>query len=69
MNPLFNQSRPPASQQNPNVNSLLDFIRTTSPQQAKAQVEQIVRDRGISATEFDAYKQKAQQIAKTLGLV
>nr|DAO47158.1 MAG TPA: hypothetical protein [Caudoviricetes sp.] len=68
MNPLFNQRKPMAGQQN-NTAQLLDFIKSTNPQQAKMEVERLIKERGISATESEEYKQKAQQIAKSMGLM
>lgn len=46
----------------------MEFIKTTSPEQAKAQVEQLIKERGITQQEFDAVKQQASEIAKVLGI-
>lgn len=69
MNPLFNQTHQTTGPRVPNIGQLMDFIKNTSPQQAKAQVERLVQEQGISASEFEEYKQKAQSIARTLGLL
>lgn len=50
------------------MSQLLQFIRTTSPQQAKSQVERLVKERGISQQEFDDIKKQASEIAKALGV-
>lgn len=81
MNPLFNKfsNRPqnpnlqynnnlPQSNQQINMQQLLQFIKTTSPDQAKRQVEQIIRERGLSPTEVTELQKKAQDIANFLGM-
>lgn len=56
--------QPPLSQ----MSHLMEFIKTTSPEQAKAQVEQLIKERGITQQEFDAVKQQASEIARVLGI-
>ncbi len=58
------QQQSPLSQ----MSNLMEFIKTTSPEQAKAQVEQLIKERGITQQEFDAVKQQASEIAKVLGI-
>lgn len=58
------QQQSPLSQ----MSHLMEFIKTTSPEQAKAQVEQLIKERGITQQEFDTVKQQASEIAKALGI-
>ena len=58
------QQQSPLSQ----MSHLMEFIKTTSPEQAKAQVEQLIKERGITRQEFDAVKRQASEIAKVLGI-
>lgn len=80
MNQLFNALGNSSNQLKPSLGStqqqsplsqmsyLMEFIKTTSPEQAKAQVEQLIKERGITQQEFDAVKRQASEIAKVLGI-
>lgn len=80
MNQLFNasssstsplQSRLGSTQQTPQLSQmsrLLEFIKTTTPEQAKQQVEQLIKERGITPQEFEAVKKQASEIANALGI-
>lgn len=68
MNQLFS-NRPPQQQDgSSNIGQLLSLLKTTSPDQAKAQVEQLIKERGISQQELSMYQQKAEDLAKILGI-
>ena len=58
------QQQSPLSQ----MSHLMEFIKTTSPEQAKAQVEQLIKELGITQQEFDAVKRQASEMAKVLGI-
>ena len=62
--PRIDPAATPLSQ----MSHLMEFIKTTSPEQAKAQVEQLIKERGITQQEFDAVKQQASEIARVLGI-
>ena len=62
MNQLYNRLNP---QQTP---QLLQFLKQTNPQQAKAQLEQMIQSGQVSSQELNNLKQQAQAIATTLGL-
>lgn len=71
MNPLRQRLQPVQQTQmpgRPSMGQLMDMIKTTNPLEAKAQVEQIVKERGISQEEFNSYKQQAMQICQALGI-
>ena len=50
------------------MSRLLEFIKTTTPEQAKQQVEQLIKERGITQQEFEAVKKRASEIANALGI-
>lgn len=69
MNQLFNNRTPHQPQDgNSNIGQLLSLLKTTSPEQAKSQVEQLIKERGISQQELSMYQQKAEDLAKILGI-
>lgn len=80
MNQLFNassgstsplQSRLGSTQQTSRLSQmsrLLEFIKATTPEQAKRQVEQLIKERGITPQEFEAVKKQASEIANALGI-
>lgn len=69
MNQLFSNRAPQQPQDgNSNIGQLLGLLKTTSPDQAKAQVEQLIKERGISQQELKMYQQKAENLAKILGI-
>lgn len=47
---------------------LLGLIRSTSPQQAKEQVQRLIRERGITQEEWDATARQASEICRALGI-
>lgn len=51
-----------------NITQLLGMLKNTSPEQAKSQVEQLIKERGISQQELSMYQQKAEDLAKILGI-
>lgn len=51
-----------------NIGQLLDFLKKTPPEQAKQQVERLVKERGLSQQELALYQQKAMNLAKILGI-
>lgn len=51
-----------------NIEQLLDFLKKTPPEQAKQQVERLVKERGLSQQELASYQQKAMNLAKMLGI-
>lgn len=72
MNSLYNkvsgsQTYPRNSPSGNQMEQLLNFIKTTSPSQAKAQVEQLIQEKKVSSSEFEQIKQQAQQIGHVLG--
>ena len=50
------------------MSQLMQFIKTTTPQQARAQVEQILKEKQVSSAEFETIKQQAKEIASSLGI-
>lgn len=69
MNQLFSNRTPHQPQDgSSNIGQLLSFLKTTSPEQAKSQVEQLIKERGISQQELSMYQQKAEDLAKILGI-
>lgn len=69
MNQLFSNRTPQQPQDgNSNIGQLLSLLKTTSPEQAKSQVEQLIKERGISQQELSMYQQKAENLAKILGI-
>lgn len=76
MNQLFNMLGNSSNPLKPNLGStqqqsplsqmshLMEFIKTTSPEQAKAQVEQLIKERGITQQEFDAVQKVLDAIQK-----
>lgn len=69
MNQLFSNRAPQQPQDgNSNIGQLLGLLKTTSPEQAKSQVEQLIKERGISQQELEMYQQKAENLAKILGI-
>ena len=65
MNPLLSKSGSSHRQQQPD---LMQFLRSTSPQQAKAQVEQMLRSGQITQGQCSQAFEQAKQIAASLGL-
>lgn len=53
---------------NNNFGQLLSLLKGTSPEQAKAQVEQLVKERGVTPQELSMYQRKAEDLAKVLGI-
>lgn len=51
-----------------NIEQLLDFLKKTPPEQAKQQVERLVKERGLSQQELASYQQKAMDLARILGI-
>ena len=51
-----------------NFGQLLSLLKETSPEQAKAQVEQLVKERGVTPQELSMYQRKAEGLAKVLGI-
>lgn len=69
MNQLFSNRTPHQQQDgNSNIGQLLSLLKATSPDQAKSQVEQLIKERGISQQELKMYQQKAENLAKILGI-
>lgn len=69
MNQLFSNRTPHRPQDgSSNIGQLLSLLKTTSPEQAKSQVEQLIKERGISQQELSMYQQKAEDLAKILGI-
>lgn len=69
MNQLFSNRTPQQPQDgSSNIGQLLSLLKTTSPDQAKSQVEQLIKERGISQQELKMYQQKAENLAKILGI-
>ena len=66
MNPLLsNSSSMPQRQQPPN---LMEFIKSTDPQQAKAQVEQMLRSGQITQGQCSQAFEQAKRLMASLGL-
>lgn len=66
MNPLLGKSGSlPRMQQPPD---LMQFIRSTNPQQAKQQVEQMLRSGQITQGQCSQAFEEAKQIMASLGL-
>ena len=66
MNPLLsNSSSMPQRQQPPD---LMQFIKSTNPQQAKQRVEQMLRSGQITQDQLSQLFDQARQIGKSLGL-
>lgn len=68
MNQLLSSQAKAAGNPVGNMGQLLDFLKKTPPEQAKQQVEQLLKERRISTQELAAYQQKAQELAKILGI-
>lgn len=51
-----------------NFGQLLSLLKVTSPEQAKAQVEQLVKEKGVTSQELSMYQRKAEDLAKVLGI-
>ena len=68
MNQLLSSQAKAAGNPVGNMRQLLDFLKKTPPEQAKQQVEQLLKERRISTQELAAYQQKAQELAKILGI-
>lgn len=68
MNQLFSNRAPQQQDGNSNIGQLLSLLKATSPEQAKSQVEQLIKERGISQQELSMYQQKAENLAKILGI-
>lgn len=68
MNSLLRMQQP----QQLNLSQISSLLKTLqgqmTPQQAQQQVNQLIKERGISDAEFDNIKQQATQICKQLGL-
>ena len=66
MNPLLsNSGGMPQRQQPPN---LMEFIKSTDPQQAKAQVEQMLRSGQITQDQYSQAFEQAKRLMASLGL-
>ena len=50
------------------MTQLMGLIRSTSPQQAKEQVQRLIRERGITQEEWDATARQASEICRALGI-
>ena len=69
MNPLFAGRQASARQaQQPNLSELSRMLNTMTPEQAKAQVERICAERGITAEQLDQTIRQAQEIGRVLGI-
>ena len=69
MNPLFAGRQASARQaQQPNLSELSRMLNTMTPEQAKAQVERICAERGITAEQLDQTIRQAQEIGRGLGI-
>lgn len=64
MNPLLQNT-----QSQPSMNNILDFARNTTPDAAKAQLDQMLASGAISQQQLDQLKQQAQNIAQMLGIL
>lgn len=70
MNQLLSSPNKPQAGNNSgaNIEQLLEFLKKTPPEQARQQVEQLVKERGLSQQELASYQQKALTLAKMLGI-
>lgn len=66
MNPLLNSTQSPVP--GLNLADVLTFVNNTNPQDAKAQVEQMLSSGKISQTQLNQAMEKATQIANMLGV-
>lgn len=64
MNQLFQRNRVKKS----NDFGLIDFMKSTTPQQAKTQVENLISSGKMSNSEFEQLKNRAMEIAKSLNI-
>lgn len=69
MNPLFAGRQASARQaQQPNLSELSRMLNTMTPEQARAQVERICAERGITSDQLNRTIAEARQIAQVLGI-
>lgn len=47
---------------------LMQLVRTTTPEQAKEQVQRLVRERGVTQQEWDETAARATAICRELGI-
>ena len=67
MNPLFARRQASTSPQ-PDLSELSRMLNTMTPEQARAQVERICAERGITSDQLNRTIAEARQIAKVLGI-
>ena len=65
MNPLFASQQQPSR---PNPQSLQDLMRQYTPQQAKAEVERICAERGITGESLRSYVDQARSLMSLFGV-
>ena len=65
MNPLFASQRQPSR---PNPQSLQDLMRQYTPQQARAEVERICAERGITGESLRSYVDQARSLMSLFGV-
>lgn len=67
MNPLFARRQASTSPQ-PDLSELSRMLNTMTPEQARAQVERICAERGITKDQLNQTIAEARQIAQVLGI-
>lgn len=69
MNQLYSKAKSSSMPlNNSQLSQLMQLIRTTSPEQAKQQVQRLIQERGITQEEWERTAAQASEICRTLGI-